>query len=239
MIGERFGNAPSATRKDDVAEAVRLEYRRRGYPLTKVSARVDVFHKPDRATLVLDVHARHAREDSRGEGHTGGRRPSGPPLRICRTSGRDRSTTRSVIGRELQEWENRMRSRGYYEARAIQNSSISGDGSVFVFLNLELGPQVRARVRRRSHSGRMNATSWCPVRTEASADEDLLEDSQSAIESYFRARGYRDAVAPYTRQERAGELIITFKVTRGPRTSSATITLSGNVRLPTPRTRSR
>ena len=33
MVMERFGSAPSATRKDEVAEAVRLEYRRRGYPL--------------------------------------------------------------------------------------------------------------------------------------------------------------------------------------------------------------
>ena len=38
-----------------MAEAVRLEHRRRGYPSAKVTARVDVFHQPDRATLVLDV----------------------------------------------------------------------------------------------------------------------------------------------------------------------------------------
>ena len=73
-----------------------------------------------------------------------------------------------------------------------------------------------------------------PVRTEGSADEDLLEDSQSAIESYLHARGYRDAMAPYTREERAGELIITFKVTRGRATSCAASTITGNVVLPTP-----
>jgi hypothetical protein len=47
------------------------------------------------------------------------------------------------IGRKMQAWETRMRARGYYEARANQNASISEDGSVFLFLNLELGPMVR------------------------------------------------------------------------------------------------
>ena len=229
MIGERFGNAPSATRKDDVAEAVRLEYRRRGYPLTKVIARVDVFHKPDRATLVLDVLS--------------GTRAKILEVKATQVDATERSTITDLpniragqiydevaIGRELQEWENRMRSRGYYEARAIQNSSISGDGSVFVFLNLELGPQVRL-VFEGDALPSDERDKLVPIRTEASSDEDLLEDSQSAIESYFRARGYRDAMAPYTRQERAGELIITFKVTRGPRYLVGTISLTGNAAL--------
>ena len=32
-----------------------------------------------------------------------------------------------------------------------------------------------------------------PVRAEGSADEDLLEDANWAIEEYLHARGYRDA----------------------------------------------
>ncbi len=56
---------------------------------------------------------------------------------------------------------------------------------------------------------------------------------RAAIESYFRARGYRDAAAPYTRQERAGELIITFKVTRGPRYLVRGVSVAGNAGLPT------
>jgi outer membrane protein assembly complex protein YaeT len=231
VIMERFGNAPSATRKDDVAETVRLEYRRRGYPMARVTARVDVFHDPDRATLVLDVIP--------------GTRAKILEVKATQVDATERATITDLpniragqiydevaIGRELQEWENRMRSRGYYEARAIQNSSISGDGSVFVFLNLELGPQVRL-VFDGDPIPEDERDKLVPVRTEASADEDLLEDSQSAIESYFRTRGYRDAAAPYTRQERAGELIITFKVTRGPRYLVGPITLTGNVILPT------
>ena len=197
-----------------------------------MTARVDVFHEPDRATLVLDV-------------------VPGPRARILevkatQVDAAERSTITELpnikagqiydeveIGRELQEWQDRMRSRGYYEARAIQNSSISADGSVFLFLNLELGPQVRL-VFEGDPIPADERDTLVPVRTEASADEDLLEDSQAAIESYLRARGYRDAAAPYTRQERAGELIITFKVTRGPRYLVGGVSVSGNSMLPTP-----
>ena len=232
VVTERFGNAPSPTRKDEVAEAVRLEYRRRGYPAARVTARVDVFHEPDRATLVLDV--------------VPGLRARILDVRTTQVDATERSTITEVpdiragqiydeieIGRVLQAWEDRMRSRGYYEARAIQNSSISGDGSVFVFLNLELGPQVRL-VFEGDPIPADERDTLVPVRSEASADEDLLEDSQGAIEAYFRARGYRDAVAPYTRQERAGELIITFKVSRGPRYLVGGVMMTGNASLPTP-----
>jgi outer membrane protein insertion porin family len=232
LVTERFGRTPSATRKDEVAEAVRLEYRRRGYPSARVTARVDVFHDPDRATLVLDVAP--------------GLRAKILEVKATQVDATERSTITELpdiragqiydeveIGRKLQAWQDRMRSRGYYEARAIQNSSISGDGSVFVFLNLELGPLVRLMFEGDPIPSDQR-DKLVPVRTEASADEDLLEDSQSAIESYFRARGYRDAVAPYTRQERAGELIITFKVTRGPRYLVGTVSVTGNAALSTP-----
>jgi len=229
LVSERFGNTPSATRKDEVAEAVRLEYRRRGYPTAKVTARVDVFHEPDRATLVLDA--------------VPGPRARILDVRTTQVDATERSTITELpdikagqiydeveIGRELQRWQDRMRSRGYYEARPIQNSSISPDGSVFLFLNLELGPLVRL-VFEGDPIPADERDTLVPVRTEASADEDLLEDSQAGIESYFRARGYRDAAAPYTRQERAGELIITFKVTRGPRYLVRGVSVAGNAGL--------
>ena len=231
LVSERFGSSPNATRKDDVAEAVRLEYRRRGYPAAKVTARVDVFHEPDRATLTLDV--------------TPGPRATILDVRTTQVDAKERSTItelpdikagqiydETVIGRELQAWQDRMRGRGYYEARAIQNSSISPDGSVFLFLNLELGPLVRL-VFEGDPIPADERDTLVPVRTEASADEDLLEDSQAAIESYFRTRGYRDAAAPYMRQERAGELIITFRVKRGPRYLVRGISVTGNAGLPT------
>jgi outer membrane protein insertion porin family len=232
LVAERFGNAPSATRKDEVAEAIRLEYRRRGYPMARVTARVDVFHNPDRARLVLDV--------------VPGNRARILDVRTTQVDAGDRANITDLpgikpgqiydeveIGRELAAWEDRMRGRGYYEARAIQNSSISPDGSVFLFLNLELGPQVRL-VFEGDPIPADERDKLVPVKSEAAADEDLLEDSQSAIEAYFRSRGYRDATAPYTRQERGGELVITFTVTRGPRYLVRSVAITGNFVLLTP-----
>ena len=72
-----------------------------------------------------------------------------------------------------------------------------------------------------------------PVRREASVDEDLLEDSQTAIETYLHTQGYRDATAMYTRQESAGELVITFRIARGPRFVVRGVALTGNFVLPT------
>jgi outer membrane protein insertion porin family len=231
LVTERFGNSPSASRINEVAEALRLEYRRRGYPAARLTPRVDVFHDPDRATLVIEVDP--------------GPRARILEVRRTQVDATERSTITDLpdikegetydeieIGRRLQAWESRMRGRGYYEARANQNASISEDGSVFLFLNLELGPLVRL-VFEGDPLPADEVDRLVPVRTEASADEDLLEDSQSAIESYLHARGYRDAMASYTREERAGELVVTFRVARGPRYLVRSVAVTGNLVLPT------
>ena len=71
-----------------------------------------------------------------------------------------------------------------------------------------------------------------PVRTEGSADEDLLEDATLAIEDYLRARGYRDAMAEHSRTERDGMLTITFTVDRGVRFVVESVAITGNSVVP-------
>jgi outer membrane protein insertion porin family len=231
LITERFGTSPSPTRITEVVEALRLEFRRRGYPGATLTPRLEATHDPDRSTLFIEVNA--------------GPRARVLDVRLTQVDATERSTLTEVpdikvgdtydeiqIGRKLQAWETRMRGRGYYEARAIQNASISEDGSVFLFLNLELGQMVRL-VFEGDPLPSDEIDRLVPVQREASADEDLLEDSQSMIESYLHARGYRDATAEYTREERTGELIITFRVMRGPRYLVRRIDLAGNFVLPT------
>src|SRR4029453_6775155 len=70
------------------------------------------------------------------------------------------------------------------------------------------------------------------MRAEASADEDLLEDSNRAIEDYFHARGYRDATAMYSREETPGELTIRFTISRGPRYVLNSVVIDGNTSVP-------
>jgi outer membrane protein assembly factor BamA len=231
LITDRFGSSPNPARLNDVREVLRMEYRRRGYPSAKLTPRLDVTHDPDRATLAIEVDP--------------GPRARVLDVRITQVDATERSTITEVpdikvgdtydeveIGRRLQTWESRMHGRGYYEARALQNPSISEDGSVFLFLNLELGPLVRL-VFEGDPLPAGEIDRLVPIRRESSVDEDLLEDSQSAIESYLHAQGYRDAKTTFERQERAGELVITFRVTRGPRFVVRSVNLTGNFVLPT------
>ena len=68
-----------------------------------------------------------------------------------------------------------------------------------------------------------------PIRAEGSTDEDLLEDAKVAIEQYLRERGFRDATADYSRDEKTpGQLKITFHVTRGPHYTIETVRITGN-----------
>src|SRR5215204_4013410 len=231
-ITERFGTSPSTNRLNELIEMLRLEYRRRGYPAAKLTPRLEATHDPDRSTLVIEVNP--------------GPRAKILDVRLTQVDATERSTLTEVpdikvgdtydeneIGRKMQAWETRMRERGHYEARANQNASISEDGSVFLFLNLELGPMVRLVFEGDPLPGD-EVDKLVPVRREASVDEDLLEDSQSMIETYLHTQGYRDATAMYTRQERAGELVITFKIMRGPRYLLRSVTVTGNFVVLTP-----
>ncbi len=67
-----------------------------------------------------------------------------------------------------------------------------------------------------------------PVRQERSVDLDLLEDASRNIENFLRQQGYRTAEAPYVREERAGEMVLTFTVKRGPLHRLASIEVAGN-----------
>ncbi|MBE3099648.1 MAG: BamA/TamA family outer membrane protein [Planctomycetes bacterium] len=71
-----------------------------------------------------------------------------------------------------------------------------------------------------------------PIRREGSVDEDLLEDAQRNVEDYFRAQGYRDAEATYSREPSDGRLKIVFNVTRGRQYRLSAIEIAGNAHVP-------
>ena len=135
-----------------------------------------------------------------------------------------------VVERELRKWEDTMHSRGYYEARASHGTQIIEDGAI-VSVTLTRGPHVTVKfigdALPESERERL-----VPIRTEGSADEDLLEDSSRAIESFLYTRGYRDANALYTSQEQKGELVITFEINRGPRYVVRGVSITGNSAVP-------
>jgi outer membrane protein assembly factor BamA len=229
VIQERFGAAPPAARAGDVVSQVRAEYRSRGYPDAAITTRIVESHNPDRASMVIAVNP--------------GRRATVAAVKYVVTDEGDPSAAIGVpvvregrpydereIDGELQEWVERMRDRGYYAARASHGASFA-DGA-YVTVTLRRGPRVVI-----AFSGDAlpedERERLVPIRAEASADEDLLEDSVRAIERYFFDGGYRDARATYMPVEKGGELVITFDIRRGPRYRVDDLSITGHTALST------
>jgi outer membrane protein assembly complex protein YaeT len=225
VITDRFGRTPAAARKDEVAERLTLAYRQRGYPAAQVVARIEETHDPDRATMILDIMA--------------GRRARIADVRVTQVDERDTGALIGVpdiergapydadeINEQLREWEERLRSQGYYEARASFAAQMDEDA--YVFVNVARGPRVVVLFTG-DPLPEDEQERLVPVRAEGSADEDLLEDAKLAIERYWQERGYRDAVASPTRNDKTpGELQITFDIRRGPRYIVDAVRITGN-----------
>ena len=225
VVSDRFGRTPAASRMEEVAAALRLAYRRRGYPAAQVTPRIVESHDPDRATLVIDV--------------TAGRRARIADLRITQVDERESGTLLGVpnirrgepydaeaVDRELRAWEERLKSQGYYEARASVSANIAEDA--YLIVSIARGPRVVVTFTGDPLPDE-EVERLVPVRSEGSADEDLLEDSKIAIERYWQERGYRDAAATVERSESTpGELRITFDLRRGPRYTVDAVRITGH-----------
>jgi len=229
VVADRFGNSPRAARAPEMIEALRAEYRRRGYANARITSRLIETHDPDRATLVFEIEAGRRltiadRRFTQRDADVQGTVTELPDVKPGQPFDDD------VIERELRAWEDSMHARGFYEARASHGSEITEDGAI-VSVNLTRGPRVVVRFTG-DPLPEAERERLVPVRTEGSADEDLLEDSSRAIEAYLYARGYRDANAVYTSQTQKEELVITFAVDRGPRYLVRNISITGNTTIP-------
>jgi len=228
VVQDRFGRAPAAARQAEVIDTLRANYRRRGFAAARVSARVDETHNPDRATLILDIDAgRRAAIASvqliQVDRDEHGPLPFTPLVREGRTYDAE------AVDAALDEWVERMRGDGYYEARATHGALFPDDA--YVTVSIARGPRVVIAFAG-DPLPEDEQERLVPVRAEGSADEDLLEDSSRAIEDYLHANGYRDARASYAPVARDGELVITFTVSRGARYRVRAITVAGNAEVP-------
>ena len=229
VVVDRFSDSPRPGQAAEISDTLREVYRRRGYVRASVTPRVVQTHDPDRATLVFSIEAGRqvlVRDVVVTEVDAEVRRPlvGAPEVKAGQPFDED------AIERELQRWEDAQRAGGYYEARASHSAQIDEQGAI-VTVNLSRGPRVVV-----AFTGDLlpdiERTRLVPIRAEGSADEDLLEDSSLAIERYFHDQGYRDGEAVYTREERNGELVITFHVERGPRYLVRGVRVAGNTAIP-------
>ena len=229
VFTERFGAAPPAARAEEVADAMRLFYRERGYPSAQVVWRIEETHIPDRATMIFEIRAGSRASIGRVEvdeiDGSGRAVIGGVPIRVGAPFDNDQ------IVRELDRYVAALHARGFYEARAVHNFNFEPDGTATVKVNIDRGPMVSIAFAGdplpEADRGRL-----VPVRAEGSADEDLLEDANAAIEEYLQARGYRDAVVEYSRTAADTAVTITYKIGRGPRYVVDSVAITGNTAVP-------
>ena len=233
IVVQRFGNAPVASRAEEVARALQTVYRERGYVQAAITPRIEITHKPDRATMVLDINA--GPRPVIGEIDTNSEDPADRAVLAGSGIAVGQLYDPAAIDAQLEKYQAALRARGFYEAQASHSadleSAAGGGAGATVHVMIDRGPHVSV-----AFSGdplpEAERDRLVPIRAEASADEDLLEDSARAIEDYFRARGYRDATAIYTREETPGELTIRFTISRGPRYLVDALTIDGATSIP-------
>lgn len=232
LLSERFGVAPPAGRADDVVRTLTAFYRDRGYVDARFTPRIEPTHNPDRATMVIEIDA--------------GSRATIQRIDVDRVPPQERTAVLAALGARigqpydahaiqgrLEEYENTLRSRGYYEARAQHDVRYPSPAQADVTVTVDQGPLVSV-VFDGDPLPEAERERLVPVRNEGSVDEDLLEDATRAIEDFLFARGYRDATATYTRRPNGGQLTLVFTVRRGPRYITEAVEMAGNTSIATP-----
>jgi outer membrane protein insertion porin family len=226
VVTERFGTAPPAGRAEDVVQTVLTHYRDKGFVQARVTAGVEETHNPDRASLVLEIQA-------------GARASVSEIILENLDEGPVTETLNEIdvkvgqpydvetIQQALDRHASRLRQRGYYEARTMQSVRFDAQGRAVLTISVGRGPLVAVAFTGDPLPGDQ-LDRLVPVRLEGSVDEDLLEDSNRAIEEYLYSGGYRDAVVDYVRQESDGSLRVTFMVSRGPRYVVDALETAGN-----------
>jgi outer membrane protein insertion porin family len=229
VILDQSGASPRATQAESARQTLLRALRDRGYPQATIAVGIEETHNPDRATMVFTVQS--------GPHATIGE------IRITLADGGPNTTLveqldltkgapydKAAVDRILQRWTDRMHARGYYEARASHGVLFPPDGAV-VSVTLTQGPLVRVAFAGDPLS-ESDRDRLVPIQTEASADEDLLEDSARAIEAFLKQQGHRDARVDFERKPGDGEVVITFTVDRGPQYAVGAIRLTGNTSMP-------
>ena len=180
VVVDRFGNSPRAARAPEIVEALRAEYRRRGYANARIESRLVETHNPDRATLVFEIESgrrltiadmRFTQRRRRRPGHADG---------ACRTSSPASRSTTTRSSASCEPGRTRCTRAGSTRRAPATEAEITDDGAI-VSVNLTRGPRVVVRFTG-DPLPEDERERLVPIRTEGSADEDLLEDSSRAIE---------------------------------------------------------
>jgi outer membrane protein insertion porin family len=231
QVAEDTGALPVTTRVDEIVAALKTFYAARGYRRPSIEPRLIPGRAPELATLRLDIDA--GPRTTIGEviirGEAG--RSATDVIDDLRLE-RGRPYDRPAIDERVQRFEDSLRDLGYYEA-SVDLSVTFDDATATADLTVDAdrGPRVRVIFAGDALPENRRDT-LVPIRQERSIDLDLLEDASRNIESFLRQQGYRTAEAPYVREEKNGEMTLTFTVRRGPLHRLTSLDVVGNIALP-------
>jgi len=224
-VRDRYGNTPSLGRIQEMASVVGDLLLESGYRSASVEPRAVLDPGSSRARLIFTIDP--GARTTIGAIDVAGTTSRDAVLRVLRIS-TGSPYEPQVLAARIQDYVERQRDRGYYEAQITPAVSFDETGRVAnLMLTVADGPHVRV-VFAGDPLPANRRGELVPVESEGSADEDLLEDSTNRIEEYLRGLGYRDAKAPHTRAESNEELVITFTVARGPQYRVTSVRIMGN-----------
>jgi len=226
-VTDRAGPSPAATRVEELSRIVEGVLQSRGYLRSMVTGHLEP-NGPQHSAMVFEIQPGPRAtigtvtvmgpDNAKAEFLSVVQLTTGMPYEA------------DVVQSRLQKYISARRARGYYEAKADAATVPAADNRIDLTFTVDPGRHVRIVFTGDSFAG--NRKDLVPVEREGSVDEDLLEDSTARIEDALKAQGYKDAMAPHTRAEVNGELVITFKVTRGQQYRIARVTVEGNASVP-------
>jgi outer membrane protein insertion porin family len=230
-IAERTGAAPLSARTPEIVQRLSDYYSARGYRRRAITPRLLPGDSAELVTLRLAVDA-GPRTTIRNVSVAGD--PGDPAAKIVNELDleRGRPYDRPAIDARLAAFEDEVRDLGYYEVSVEMTPTFFDEESVVdLVINVERGRRVRV-VFAGDPLPENRRQSLVPIRQERSIDLDLLEDASRNIESFLRQQGYRAAEASYIREDKGGEMVLTFTVNRGPLHRFVSIEVVGNSAVP-------
>ena len=231
-VTERFGAAPPVGRAADVVRVLDQLYKDRGYWNASIRVAAVEQHDPDRTILMFDIQpgprARIGRVEVVG-------RPLEPEAAFLnRIDVRPGAFyQRAAIQRRLNDYIEKLRQDGRYEAAASQRQpQLSADGTVAeLTLDVQPGPVVTIAFEG-DPLPRDKIDELVPIEEEGSADEDLLEDSAHRIEQYLQSQGFWRASVEFDQRRADDTLTIVFTVQKGRQYRLAGVDVRGNTAVP-------
>jgi outer membrane protein assembly complex protein YaeT len=228
---DRYGTSPPLGRVADLTRTIVDALRERGYLHATVQPKAERAHDPDRATLSFEIDP-GARTLIGTVEIVGTPSLPGPELLKRLGLAPGAPYERTALDLEIERYIESRRKSGYYEAKLVPAVGLV-DGDRIANVTLTVAPGARAQVVFSGDSLPADKRAeLVPIEREGSVDEDLLEDSSRRIEDYLHDQGYRDATATHTREALADELVITFRVHKGPEYRVTAIEIAGNTAAP-------